>query len=116
MTAFLTDEDFREPIVRGLRRQSPSIDVLSVRDLGLVGSADPVVLDVAAEQGRVVWSHDVTTMRAAAEGRLRRGEPMPGLVLVPWRMPTGLAISELLVMVKAAGPADFDGQVLFVPI
>lgn len=73
----LIDEDLNQRIVRGLVRKIPDLDFKSVHELGLEGKADTEVLRVAVEQGRVVISHDVSTMPVSATHRRCRGGRSP---------------------------------------
>jgi len=50
---FLADEDLDADIVEGIRLREPSIDVLDVKNAGLRGSEDSVLLELAARQDRV---------------------------------------------------------------
>lgn len=75
---FLFDEDFNGHIVRGFRRRQPQPDTRTVREVGLEGADDPIVLTWAAENRRLVVSHDRRTMTAAARRRIRNRLPMTG--------------------------------------
>ena len=50
---------------------------------GLSGSSDDAVLESASREGLIVVSHDVNTMKALAEVRIREGSGISGLFLVP---------------------------------
>ena len=76
MLRLATDEDFNNRIVRGLLRRQPDIDILRVQDAGLAGRDDEEVLDWASE-GRILITHDVTTMKQTAYDRIAAGLPMP---------------------------------------
>ena len=54
----LSDEDFNNRIVRGLLRRFPSLDLLRVQDAGLAGKHDTKVLEWAANENRLVLTHD----------------------------------------------------------
>jgi predicted nuclease of predicted toxin-antitoxin system len=56
------DEDFNNHIVRGVRRRNPDVDIVRVQDAGLTGAQDSSVLEWAAAEGRVLFTHDVNTM------------------------------------------------------
>jgi predicted nuclease of predicted toxin-antitoxin system len=58
MLRFLADEDFDRAIVRGVLRLRPNIDIVRVQDVGLRTKQDPIVLSWAAEQGRILLTHD----------------------------------------------------------
>jgi Domain of unknown function (DUF5615) len=51
---FLADEDVRASIIQGLRAREPAIDILDVKTADLRGSKNPVLLELAAEQGRIL--------------------------------------------------------------
>jgi predicted nuclease of predicted toxin-antitoxin system len=55
---FLADENFDNSIVRGLMRRQPDIDIIRVQDVGLSGEDDPIVLEWAAKEGRILLTHD----------------------------------------------------------
>lgn len=55
---FQADADFNQIIVKATLRLEPSIDFQTAHAAGLVGQDDPDVLKLAAEQGRVLVSHD----------------------------------------------------------
>lgn len=80
---FLADEDLRHGIVLAVRRLEPLVQVITVRDASLRAASDGEVLAFAANEGWLVLSHDVNTMRAVAVRRVAEGLPMPGLFLIP---------------------------------
>lgn len=67
-------------------------------------------------EGRLMLTHDVATMTAAAWGRVRAGLPMPGVIEVSSEEPVGRAIDEIQLVVFASHPAEHEGQVLFLPL
>ena len=79
MIRFAADENLNDAITRGLRRRQPAIDIVRVQDAGLSGADDPTILQWAAEEGRVLLTHDVSTTTKYAYERLRNGQPMPGV-------------------------------------
>jgi hypothetical protein len=56
---FLADADLNKAIVNGVLRREPSLDFLTAQAAGLRGMNDPTVLALAAQQQRVLVSHDV---------------------------------------------------------
>lgn len=114
--AFLVDEDFDNKILRGLRQQIPGLDIVRVQDVGLSGAMDPVILEWAANHGRIVLTHDVSTMRAEAYARVRAGLRMVGVCVVPQALPLGRAIAELMVALECTFESDWENQVRFVPL
>jgi len=110
------DEDLDNHIVRGLRHRLPDIDLVRVQETGMSGASDPEVLAWAAGAGRVLVSHDSSSMTAAAYARIEQGELMPGLIIVPQWVPVGSAIEDLLVVAECSVGSDWANQVRFLPL
>lgn len=71
MLRLLTDENFNGEIVRGLFRAQADLDVVRVQDVGLLQAEDPSILAWAAENKRVLLTHDRATIPAFAYDRVR---------------------------------------------
>ncbi len=116
MFRFLTDENFNNRIVRGLLRRNPKLDIVRLQDVGLLARDDPAILDWAAENDRIVITHDVSTMTHFAHQRLQEGTTMAGLLEVPESMPIGQAIEEILLIDQCSSAGELAGQVLYLPL
>jgi hypothetical protein len=116
MLRLVSDENFNGDIVRGLFRRHPELELVRVQDVGLVQTPDPEILEWAASQGRVLLSHDVSTVPPAAYQRVGDGKPMPGVFIVPDRMPIGQAIDEILFLSVDVEPDEWKDQVVFLPL
>ncbi|QSJ18429.1 DUF5615 family PIN-like protein [Nostoc sp. UHCC 0702] len=116
MLRFLADENFNNQIVRGILRRNSDVDIVRVQDVGLAEADDPTVLEWAAQNGRLVLTHDVTTMINFAYERVQAGLPMPGLFEVSRRVPVGLAIEEILLLDECSLEGEWEGQVRFLPL
>lgn len=116
MLRFLADENFNNQIVRGALRQNPNVNIVRVQDVGLSGADDPTVLEWAAQQGRVVLTHDVATMTQFAYERIQADLSMPGVFEVSRRVPVGLAIEEILLIAACSLEGEWEGQVRFLPL
>ena len=81
MLRFLTDENIDPALAEQLRRHLPGVDVVDVRDVGLDATPDPVILQWAADHGRVLITRDVGSMRGFAYQRADAGLPMPGVII-----------------------------------
>jgi hypothetical protein len=113
--ALLADEDFDRRIVRGVRRGSREVDLVRVQEVGLSGAGDPAVLEWAAQTGRVLLTHDVTTMASHAYARVEAGLPMPGVCEIRQSAPLGRVIEDLLILIDCSREGEWEGQVLFLP-
>jgi hypothetical protein len=92
----VADENVNDDIVNGVLVRRPSMDIVRVRDVGLGGTDDPDVLAWAADNDRIVLTHDRKTMPPFAYTRLANGLPMPGMFVVDDWAPVGQVIDELL--------------------
>ncbi len=113
---FLADHDFSGRILDGLVLKEPSIDLVRARDVGLATTPDPEVLEYAAKAGRIVLSHDESTMTAAAIARLRAGESMPGLLIANQFKPIGRVIDELLMIWAASEADEWVDMIRYIPL
>ncbi|MBE9063054.1 DUF5615 family PIN-like protein [cf. Phormidesmis sp. LEGE 11477] len=116
MTAFLADENFNNQIVRGIFRRRTDVDIVRVQDIGLSGVDDPSVLEWAAQNGRIVLTHDVATMITFAYERIEANLPMPGLFEVSRRVSVGIAIEEIIFIFDYSFEDEWEGQVRFLPL
>ena len=48
--------------------------------------------------------------------RIRAGAAMPGVIEVPRQMPIGQAVEDLLLVMEAGQPEDWDHQVIYLPL
>jgi Domain of unknown function (DUF5615) len=113
----LADENFNGRILRGLLRRLPELDVVRAQDLAeLSGSSDPVLLEWAAQDGRIVLSHDVETLAGYAYARLEAGQIMPGLFELRPEVPIGAAIEALEEVITLTRPEEWNGLVAFLPL
>jgi predicted nuclease of predicted toxin-antitoxin system len=116
MMRFLADENFSNRILRGLRREQAEVDIVRVQDTEIFGADDPTVLAWAAAEERILLTHDVRTMPKYAYERVRAGQPMPGVIAVHLDAPIGAVIEDLLVVIGASEPAEYEGQVVYLPL
>jgi len=110
------DENFNNDIIRGLRRRIPEIDLIRIQDAGLSGADDPTVLEWAAQEGRILLTHDVSTITRHAYDRVGRGLPMPGVFEVGRSIPIGTAIEDLILLDQCGLEGEWDGQVRYLPL
>ena len=113
---FLIDECFDNDILRGVLRRMPDLDIVRVQDVGLSGAKDPEVLAWAAQQGRVLLTHDVSTMTAYAIERVRSGLALPGVFAVSQSVPIGKAIEEILLLAECSQVGEWEGQIRYFPL
>ena len=115
MLRLAADENFNADIVRGVLRRKPDIAIVRVQDVGLSGAADAAVLEWAANEGRVLVTHDAATMTRHAFDRVRRSLPMPGVFEVS-PGPIGCAIDDLVLIAECSIEGKWEGQVRYLPL
>ncbi|MGH8827633.1 MAG: DUF5615 family PIN-like protein [Jiangellaceae bacterium] len=113
---FLADENFDHRIVHGLQRRAVQLDIVTVQEVGLRTLDDPTVLEWAANEGRVLLTHDLATMRDCAYARVAEGLPMPGVFEVRESLPIAVVIEELLVLDGASEPDEWKNSVHYLPL
>jgi uncharacterized protein DUF5615 len=116
MLLLIADENFNNDIVRGLLRKKPDLDVVRVQDVGLRGAEDPVILEWAANEGRLVLTHDAATMAYYAYERAKRGLPMPGVIEVADDLPIGQVIEDILLLAEYSNKGEWESQVIYLPL
>ena len=116
MIRFVADENFNNNIVRGWWGRLKNTDVVRVQDVGLYGASDPDVLEWAAKSGRVLLTHDLSTIPPLALDRVRSGKVMPEVILVSQHLPVGQVIDELILVSECSLDGEWEGQIRYLPI
>jgi Domain of unknown function (DUF5615) len=116
MLRFAADENFNNDIVRGLRRRRPDLDIVRVQEAGLSGALDPDVLEWAAQEGRVLLTHDVSTMTRYAHDRVEAGLAMPGVFQVSREVGLSLVIEDIFLVADCSAEEEWADQVRYLPL
>ena len=116
MLALAADENFNNDIVRGLRRRATDLDIVRIQDVGLAAADDPTVLEWAAQEGRVLLTHDVSTITRYAYERVRAGKSMPGVFEVSRNVAIRVAIEDILLVAEGSIEDEWEGQVRYLPL
>ena len=116
MLRLFFDHDFNHKILRGLKQRVPNLDFVTPNQLGNIAESDENHLIWSLANRRVVISHDVNTMTDAANKRLKNGELIFGLILVPQEMPIGDAINELELIITCSEENEFENFVEYLPL
>ena len=116
MLLLIADENFNNTIVRGLLRLKPSLDIVRVQDVGLSSADDPTVLEWAAQENRILLTHDVATITKYAYERIVAGKYMPGVIEVTRTVPLSVAISDILLLAEAYKSGELENQIIYLPL
>jgi hypothetical protein len=108
------DEHVPRAITTGLRFRG--IDVLTVQEDSRSGFPDVVLLDRAAELGRVMFSQDQDFL-IEAQSRQQSGRSFSGVIFARQsRISIGDCIRDLELIAQWGEPEDFANQVQFLPL
>jgi hypothetical protein len=115
MIRFLADADLNHAIVKGCRRHEPAMDFLSANEAKLEGVPDPDVLAIAAEQDRILVTHDRQTMPQYFGAFLMSGRWSPGVFLVSQQVPIGEVIEALVLIWAASDLGEWKNRIVNIP-
>jgi hypothetical protein len=96
-------------------RRLPELDIVRVQDVGLRNTDDPEILEWAANEGRILLTHDVATITMYAYERINQEMPMTGVVEVIATAPIGKIIDDLELFICCSDPEEYEGLILFIP-
>ena len=113
MLRFLADENVDPDIATQVRLHVPEVDFIHVGDVNLDQTADHNILQWAADHDRIVVTHDKSTMRPFAEGRVRVGLPMPGLFVLHDDLSPGEKVRGLIRLINEY-ELELNGPVVFI--
>jgi hypothetical protein len=112
---FQADADFNHKVILGLRRRETAIDFQDADAGRLIGLPDMEVLSIAAEVGRILVSHDRSTMPAHFAQFLAT-RTSPGLIIVDQDLDIGRSIEELVLIWAATDLEEWQDKIGYVPI
>ena len=116
MLRLLADENFDNDIVRGVLRRSVHVDLVRVQDVGLAGADDPDILTWAAQEHRILLTHDVETVTKFAYERMVTGLPMSGVFEIRQNVAIGMAIEEIVLIAEYSEQSEWEGQIHYLPL
>ena len=93
--SFQADADLNEEIIWGLIRQEPSVDFKTATEADLSGLPDTEVLARAAQENRILVTHDRRTMPTHFADFIQH-HTSPGVFIISQNLSLRQAIDELL--------------------
>ena len=109
----LFDENFDNDLMRGLLSRAPYINSVRAQDV-IQGVADDGVLQWAADDERVLLTHDVNSMPRHCRERWDDGDMIAGIIYVERIIPIGPAIERILALLNESNQADWLDRVEYV--
>ena len=111
---FQADENFNAKIIGGVLRREPSLQFQTAKAGNLLGLGDPEVLAIAAQNGRILVSHDRQTMPTHFS-RFITGTTSAGLVIVAQGLDIRVAIEQILLIWAASEASEWVNRIWFIP-
>ena len=108
------DADLNEDIVNGVLRREPGVDFRSATAAGIRGLSDWEVVKAAAEEGRILVSHDRRTMPAMF-GQFMQNSPSPGLFLISQSTNVSSAIEGILLVWAGSEHEEWANRIVTIP-
>jgi hypothetical protein len=72
------------------------------------------VLAWAAQQNRILLTHDFSTLISIAYQRVAENKPMIGMFAISAQMPIGAAIENLVLLLECSTTEEWRDNVLFI--
>jgi len=112
---FLADADFNQKIVAGFLRREPAAVFLNAPDGGTIGRLDPEVLQIAAQSGCILVSHDRRTMPGVF-ARFVQTRTSPGLIVIGQEVDAQSAIETLRLIWASSDSEEWQNRAVVVPL
>jgi hypothetical protein len=111
---FQADADLNEDIVKGVLRREPRIDFRTATSAGLRGLSDLEVLALAAEEGRILVSHDRKTMPRTF-GKFIQNKTSPELFLISQKADLLIANESVVFAWIASDHEEWINRMVAIP-
>ena len=91
------------------------MDFRSANEAELEGIFDPEVLAIAADQNRILVTHDLKTMPRHFGEFLMTGRTCPGVFLVSQDEAIGVIVDELVLIWAATDAEEWENRIVKLP-
>lgn len=112
---YQADADLNQAIVTGVLRREPTVDFQTAFAAGLEGVKDSGVLAIAAQQGRILVSHDRKTMPSEFATFITSNQSS-GVIIVSRKLPIEVVIEELLLIWAASSAEEWVNRIAKLPL
>jgi len=112
---FQADADLNQIIVKAVLRREPGIDFRTAQAARLSGLSDQEVLARAAEEDRLLVTHDRKTMPRHFAAFIR-SRTSAGVLIVPQKRPVALAVEELVLIWAASEAEEWTNRIYTLPL
>jgi hypothetical protein len=111
---YQADNDLDQRIIDAVARLVPGVDFKTAPEAGFhTGTLDPEILRLAAEDNRILVSHDLKTLPQHF-GEFIQHRLSPGVIIIRQEVPIRDAALWLHFFLEAGAPADFQNIIRIV--
>jgi hypothetical protein len=115
MVRYQADADLNQAIVTGVLRREPTVDFQNALAAGLEGVKDSDVLALAAQQGRILVSHDRRTMPVEFAAFIVANKSS-GVIIVSRKVAIEVVIEELLLIRAVSSAEEWINRIAKLPL
>ena len=112
---FQADADLNQIILLATIRREPAIDFQTAVAASLAGLNDEQVLARAANEGRLLVTHDQKTMPRHF-ANFTSAATSPGVLIVPQHIPVATVVENLLLIWFASEAEEWVNRIRFLPL
>lgn len=116
MLKLLADQNFNGKILKGLKSRIENLDCITTYEIGIQKHTDYDLLTFAAEENRIILTHDAKTFPIFAYEKFAKGEKMCGVILVDDQIPIGQAIEEIEIALLCKAESELENNVTRIPL
>ena len=112
---YQADADLNQAILTGVLRREPTVDFQTAFAAGLEAVQDLEVLALAAQQQRILVSHDRRTMPSEF-AQFITNHQSSGVIIVSRKVPIELIIEELLIIWAVSSAEEWINRIAKIPL
>jgi len=112
---FQADADLNQIIVKATLRREPIIDFQTAQAAKLFGLEDEDVLAIAAEEGRLLVTHDRKTIPHYFAEFIKY-QVNPGVLIVPQKLPVARVVEELILIWTVTEAEEWINKIRSLPL
>ncbi len=112
---FQADADLNQIIVLAVVRRVMEIDFRTASAAELAGLSDPKVLALAAHDGRILVSHDQSTMPQHFATFIAELDS-PGVLIVPRHHPLNRIVDDIILIWAATEAEEWRNRIAYLPL
>ncbi|GBE94679.1 DUF5615 family PIN-like protein [Nostoc cycadae] len=112
---YQADADLNQAIVTGVLRREPTINFQTAFAARLAGVKDPEVLAIAAQQQRILVSHDRKTMPSEFATFITSNQSS-GVIIVSRKLSVEVVIEELVLIWAVSSAEEWVNRIAKLPL